>query len=68
MAVTVLQVPDLGTKEVADVLDWIFIAIFPNYNMAQCFVQMYGNQIALKSCLPVQATCDIIPNPCCKSE
>ncbi|KAK3796087.1 hypothetical protein RRG08_044081 [Elysia crispata] len=40
------------TEEAANVLDWIFIFIFPNYNMASCFSNIYTNYLTYQMCSP----------------
>ncbi|GFS11780.1 ATP-binding cassette transporter sub-family A, partial [Elysia marginata] len=64
-AVFVLKIPALGTEDIGNTLDWIFMAIFPNYNMASCFSNIYTNYLSLQTCG------DVVCSPfkistCCK--
>ncbi|XP_059179614.1 phospholipid-transporting ATPase ABCA3-like [Physella acuta] len=65
-AVFVLQIPSIGTESIADILDWVFAFIFPNYNMATCFIKLYTNYLNLKSCASTQGLCAMgMVSPCC---
>ncbi|XP_055881820.1 phospholipid-transporting ATPase ABCA3-like [Biomphalaria glabrata] len=63
--VFVLQFPSLGTESIAEVLDWIFIILFPNYNMATVFINLYTNYLNLDSCLPIVNAPGRCNSPCC---
>ncbi|KAH9488682.1 ATP-binding cassette sub- A member 3 [Bulinus truncatus] len=65
--VFILQFPSLGTDNIATVLDWVFIVIFPNYNMASVFINIYTNYLNLDSCLSFVNTnsSNVCFSPCC---
>ncbi|RUS86087.1 hypothetical protein EGW08_006180 [Elysia chlorotica] len=62
-AVFILRIPDLNTEGYADTLDWIFMTIFPNYNLAACFSNIYTNYINMMICTNVECAIEI--SSCC---
>lgn len=68
LMVLILRSPGLDTKDVADILDWIFMTIFPNYSLAQSFMNIYTNYMNQQICLPHLPYCDTIRSPCCSSK
>ena len=63
--VLILKLIDSKTRKVGNTLDWIFMALFPNYNMASCFSNIYSNYLLLQHCEDVVCSTDV-PSPCCK--
>ncbi|GFO27722.1 ATP-binding cassette sub-family a member [Plakobranchus ocellatus] len=55
-AVLILKLPGLGTEDIGDTLDWIFMSLFPNYNMASCFSNIYSNYLSIQACEDVVCT------------
>jgi hypothetical protein len=41
IAVYILKIPDLGTEDVASVLDWVFSIIFPTYCLGSGIMNVY---------------------------
>ncbi|GFS11827.1 ATP-binding cassette sub-family A member [Elysia marginata] len=65
MAVTVLNMPYMETKDTGEALDGIFSALFPNYNMASCFSNIYTNYLEIEKCADVDCSSPR-PSLCCK--
>lgn len=68
MAVAILSIPQLDLLDVARILEWIFIAIFPNYCLGQGLSDIYKNSFLNDLCEPLVPLCGFISNPCCKSK
>ncbi|RUS76071.1 hypothetical protein EGW08_016175 [Elysia chlorotica] len=62
-AVFILKIPALKTEDIGNTLDWIFMAVFPNYNMASCFSNIYTNYLSLQTCEDVDCSTGI--STCC---
>ncbi|XP_012941784.1 ATP-binding cassette sub-family A member 3 [Aplysia californica] len=67
LVVFVLQIPGLNTEDIAESLNWVFMALFPNYNMGQCFINIYTNYLNIDFCEPKMAFCPFkeLASPCC---
>lgn len=76
MAVFILRIPGLNTKDIADVLDWIFTSVVPNYCMGQGLMNMYSNYEFTQTCekLLYKLVCQRLQTnitlsfSCCKGE
>ncbi|GFT03289.1 ATP-binding cassette sub-family A member 3 [Trichonephila clavipes] len=77
LTVTILEIPDLDVKSVADVLDYIFSIFIPNYDLGRAMGNLYQNQQFNKFCntKDIKLVCDFeIPpifayvKPCCKGK
>ncbi|GFT89233.1 ATP-binding cassette sub-family A member 3 [Nephila pilipes] len=77
LTVTILEIPDLDMKSVADVLDYIFAVFIPNYDLGRAIGNLYQNQQFNKFCNreDFQFACEFeIPpafayvKPCCKGK
>ncbi|GFR20908.1 ATP-binding cassette sub-family A member 3, partial [Trichonephila clavata] len=77
LTVTILEIPDLGVRSVADVLDYIFSIFIPNYDLGRAMANLYQNQQFNKFCTieNIDLVCDFeIPpyfsyvKPCCKGK
>lgn len=56
-------------KPIGNVLNWIFLAIFPNHCFGSAFLDMYSNYEAIDTCTNVYNytfTCLLESGPCCK--
>nr|QST14977.1 ABCA3 protein [Diaphanosoma celebensis] len=69
ITVVILQIPELELLDLAQVLDWIFMAL-PNYSLGMAFNNLYTNARAVEYCTRpiVVFACKtgLRPNPCCK--
>ncbi|GIY69232.1 ATP-binding cassette sub-family A member 3 [Caerostris extrusa] len=77
LTVTILEIPDLGVKSVARVLDYIFSILIPNYDLGRAIGNLYQNGQFNKFCnnFAIQSVCkyEIPPvyeraKPCCKGK
>ena len=68
LAIVILSIPQLDLLDVARVLEWIFIILFPNYCLGQGLNSIYKNAVLIELCEPLVPLCDFIPNPCCKGK
>ncbi|GFO39489.1 ATP-binding cassette sub-family a member [Plakobranchus ocellatus] len=50
VTVTILKLPELGQQALGDKLDWIFMSVFPNYNLVACFSNIYSNYLNTQTC------------------
>ncbi|XP_076468682.1 phospholipid-transporting ATPase ABCA3-like [Babylonia areolata] len=75
MTVFILRIPSMGTDDVAKVLDWVFMVLFPHYSLGMGFCNLYVNQMDKQFCIQDGFTpdeyCPIFrlnnkTNPCCK--
>ncbi|CAM4989746.1 unnamed protein product, partial [Rotaria socialis] len=66
LAVVILSIPQLDLVNVADILEWIFLILFPNFCLGQALNVMYQNYVLNGLCQPIVHLCDKMPNPCCK--
>ena len=71
IVVVILQIPELQLVDVADFLDWIFMAL-PNYSLGMAFNNLYTNSRAVEYCtrpiVVLACKTGLRPNPCCKSK
>jgi energy-converting hydrogenase Eha subunit A len=68
IAVFVLKIPDLGTEDVASVLDWVFSIIFPTYCLGSGIMNVYTNYGYTEGCKAIgyPSICLKEPtSPCC---
>ena len=71
MAVFVLKIPDLGTADVSNVLDWIFAIIFPTYCLGSGIMDVYTNYGYTEACKATgyPYVCEINnASPCCSGK
>jgi ATP-binding cassette, subfamily A (ABC1), member 3 len=65
----ILTLPQLGLVNVSNILEWIFLLIFPNFSMGQALIDLYNNYQITNLCesgpLAPVSLCSIFPNPCC---
>ena len=52
----------------ADALEWVFIFLFPNYNLGQGIANIYENSFLTDICEQLVPYCVLGPNPCCKGK
>jgi ATP-binding cassette subfamily A (ABC1) protein 3 len=64
----ILSIPQLDLLNIADVLEWIFIILFPNYNLGQGLNDIYQNAVLSDICEQLVPYCILGPNPCCKGK
>ncbi|CAL1288325.1 unnamed protein product [Larinioides sclopetarius] len=50
LTVTILEIPDIGVKSVAKILDYIFSILIPNYDLGRAVANLYQNQQFNKFC------------------
>jgi hypothetical protein len=70
MIVVIMQTPELGLTDVAEILDWIFL-LFPHYTVTMSVFNLYQTYLSIKVCAPVLEFCPQLPliqqtNSCCK--
>ena len=65
LAVGILGIPQLGLKDLANVLEWIFLVFLPNFCLGQGLMDYYSNWEFLDSCQEYKQFCTLFPNPCC---
>lgn len=69
ITVTILRIPDLNLKDIADILDWLFM-VFPPYSLAASITDLYTNFRFTKICdnEGIRLACDlnVFTNPCCR--
>ncbi|RUS82911.1 hypothetical protein EGW08_009334 [Elysia chlorotica] len=65
LSVFLLTIDGLGTENIGNTLDWIFKALFPNYNLGSCFKNIYANFLMLEQCADVVCSHGAV-SPCCK--
>ncbi|KAF8771560.1 ATP-binding cassette sub-family A member 3 like protein [Argiope bruennichi] len=75
LTVTILEIPGIGVKSVAKILDFIFSILIPNYDLGRAVANLYQNHQFNKFCnnhdvqlicryhLPLEAF-----KPCCKDD
>ncbi|UJR37958.1 hypothetical protein I4U23_030642 [Adineta vaga] len=66
LAIVILSIPQLELLDVSNILEWIFLILFPNYCLGQGLNDIYQNSFLNKLCEPLIPFCAIAPNPCCK--
>jgi ATP-binding cassette subfamily A (ABC1) protein 3 len=75
VAVNVLTLPGIDLKDVADVLEWLFLILLPNFSFGQGITDIYQNYEFTGICkkvidqlppnIPLEFACLALPNPCC---
>lgn len=76
LVVVILTIPQIGLQDVSNILQWIFLAVFPNYCLAQGVFDFYQNYQYLNICKPFYENnvwCSLMKalnetNPCCPGE
>ena len=75
LTVFIMRIPSLGVEDIAKILDWIFMAVFPHYSLGMGFSNFYINKLDIDYCIngPINfyALCPEfkilkMPHPCCK--
>jgi len=72
MIVVIMQTPELGLVDVAEILDAIFM-LFPHYSVTISVFNLYQTYLSIKVCTPVLDFCPALPainqpNACCRGE
>ena len=69
ITVYILSLPILNLESTAQVFNWVFLVLFPNYCMAKSFMDIYTNYLNIDTCnsLLYTTTCPVTSGPCCKS-
>ncbi|CAF4800489.1 unnamed protein product [Rotaria magnacalcarata] len=67
LAVVILSIPQLDLLELAGILEWIFLILFPNFCLGQGINNIYQNSVLNDLCAPIAPFCNLFPNPCCKN-
>ncbi|ESO85211.1 hypothetical protein LOTGIDRAFT_221435 [Lottia gigantea] len=68
LAVFILSIEGLGTEDIAEILDWVFVVIFPQYNLGRCFMNIYSNYNNYDNCVKQNYPdiCNFVSShPCC---
>lgn len=65
LAVVILSIPQLDLLSTADIVEWIFIILFPNYSLGQGINDLYGNSMYNQLCANLSTICPDEPNLCC---
>ncbi|CAH1776854.1 unnamed protein product [Owenia fusiformis] len=76
LAVIILKIPALESVDVANVLEWVFLILLPNYALGQSLIDFYANYDAKSICLNpdwnLDELCPLLPvnatNPCCRNK
>jgi ATP-binding cassette subfamily A (ABC1) protein 3 len=63
--VQILSLPQLQLVDVSEILEWVFLVIFPNFCLGQSMIDLYENQQITGLCKEFVALCPYFPNPCC---
>ncbi|KAK7486553.1 hypothetical protein BaRGS_00022219, partial [Batillaria attramentaria] len=70
LTVFILRIPSLDLVDVAEILDWIFMVVFPHYCLGMGFSNFYVNDLDLDYCfgqgIDLTLLCPSPMNPCCK--
>ena len=70
LAVSILSIPQLGTKDVSKTLEWLFMTLLPNFCLGKGIMDFYSNFMFLSSChqiLPIcPSVCVSMNITCCK--
>ncbi|KAK7870569.1 hypothetical protein R5R35_009078 [Gryllus longicercus] len=64
MVVTILQIPDLDLKDVADILDWILLVV-PHYCLADAIRYVYTNYASIRICKDFGPDCSVVEQSVC---
>ncbi|CAG5129798.1 unnamed protein product [Candidula unifasciata] len=73
LVVVILTIPQIGLQDVSNILEWVFLAVFPNYCLSQGVFDFYQNYQYLNICklaYEYSGFCPIMKltnqtNPCC---
>ncbi|XP_061181930.1 phospholipid-transporting ATPase ABCA3-like isoform X1 [Saccostrea echinata] len=65
LAVGILGIPQLGLKDLSNILEWIFLVFLPNFCLGQGLMDYYSNWEFLDSCKEFKLLCPYLANPCC---
>jgi len=68
LAIVILSIPQLELLDTANLLEWIFLILFPNYSLGQGLNDIYQNSVLNDFCVPLSQICSWEPNPCCKGK
>jgi len=60
LAVAILSIPTLGTETVSKALEWVFMALIPNFCLGQSVSDFYSNFMYLNACRPFIPLCPLI--------
>ncbi|CAF0870807.1 unnamed protein product [Adineta steineri] len=66
LAIVILSIPQLELLDIANILEWVFLLLFPNYCLGQGLNDIYQNSFLVQLCEPLVPLCPFLPNPCCK--
>lgn len=65
LTVFIMRIPTLDVVDVADILDWLFMAIFPHYALGMGFSNFYINKLDKDFCDKSFATVNLTPGVLC---
>lgn len=65
IAVNILQLPQLDLVSEANIIEWVFLTILPNFAFGQALTDLYANYEYNQVCSNYTQFCEIFPNPCC---
>jgi hypothetical protein len=68
LAIVILSIPQLDLLDTANLLEWIFLILFPNYSLGQGLNDIYQNSMLTDLCVELSQLCFRGPNPCCKGK
>ncbi|XP_070193926.1 phospholipid-transporting ATPase ABCA3-like [Littorina saxatilis] len=75
LTVFIMRIPALDVVDIAEALDWVFMAVFPHYSLGMGFSNFYVNRLDMDYCIngPINfyEACPFarlfnITHPCCK--
>ena len=61
----ILSLPQLQLVDVSNILEWVFLVIFPNFCIGQSLIDLYENYQITNICKNFTSLCPFVPNPCC---
>ena len=73
MAIMILQIPELGTKDVGNALEWLVFAVLPNFCFSKALQDLLTKYTYSKTCSKIDDRATFckrinVPNPCCPGE
>jgi len=79
LAIMILQIPALGTKDVGDAVEWLVFAVLPNFCFSKALMDLLTKYTYLNACSQIDehidrtTFCQLMrsrntPNPCCQGE
>ena len=78
LAVFILKIPQLGTLQIGQALEWVFYILLPNFGYGNGLQDLYVNYEYRKQCsevstLPIAEFCRFVDllngsNPCCPGQ